>query len=518
MFHATPQKMLAGILLAVLSLPLLAACGSSAPAASPTEMIFAAELRGLEKIKCPSFTPQGVEITCGTLEVPENYEKPDGRKIDIFVTIVHSPNPSRASDPLVLLPFSPVFSIVDQLYYIVQAFGDLLQTRDVVFYDYRGLGAGGGPVLDCPELVPVFYANLQESGPNALESGMARAQEAWRTCRETLYNAEIDPTQYTARQMAADLDALRLTLGYSQYNLFGGGFGADVAVTMIQNYPQAVRSAILVNFVPPLQYTTLEASAISLQNSLDQMFSACGNDQDCRLAYPDLKNEFFAAADQLNAQPAAIKIFLPGDSSLTEIQFDGYNLIRLARDMLSSRDGMEELPLAISQVRHNEAVKLAIPIQQYWSLPPEVRIAMSISTQCSEIHTGYTGSGWALQGVQPVIQEALMWESSDVTSLCPDWNGAELPPPPAKGLAGDVPVLVMQGELDPYHTPEQVAETLAGMKNVVVVPFPNVSADIFGGLACPGVLAEQWLENPGRRLDTACTSETEPLDFKLPSP
>lgn len=518
MFRFTCQKLLPRLLLAALCLPLLAGCWSAAPAPSPTEMIFAAELRGLEKIKCPFFTPQGIEVTCGTLEVPENYEKPDGRQIDIFVTIVHSPNPRRASDPLVLLPFSPAFSIIDQLYYIIQAFGDLLQTRDVVFYDYRGLGAGGGPLLDCPELIPVFYANLQESGPNALESSLARSRDAWRTCRETLYNAEIDPTQYTARQMAADLDALRLTLGYSQYNLFGGGFGADVAVTMIQNYPQAVRSAVLVNFMPPLQYSNLEAAALSLQNSLDQMFSACGNDQDCRQAYPDLKNEFFAAVDQLNAQPAAIRIFLPGQSSLTEINFDGYDFLRLAREMLSSRDGVEELPLALSQVRHNEAAKLAIPIQQYWSLQSEVRIAMSISAQCSEMHAGYAGSGWAMQGVQPVIQEALIWESSEATSLCPDWTGAELPPPPAKGLSGDVPVLVMQGEMDPYHTPEQAAETLAGMKNVLVVPFPNVSADIFGGFACPGVLAQQWLENPGRRLDTACTSETEPLDFRLPSP
>src|ERR1044071_8892797 len=50
---------------------------------------------------------------CGTLTVPENYDKPDGRKIDLFIARVPAISLNKAPDPLFLIAGGPGTSAVD---------------------------------------------------------------------------------------------------------------------------------------------------------------------------------------------------------------------------------------------------------------------------------------------------------------------------------------------------------------------------------------------------------------------
>jgi hypothetical protein len=131
--------------------------GFLAPKPTPTPLISSSfdPARGMNEVKCPFTGPQGVDFTCYQLEVPEDYAQIEGDKIELFATVIHSPNPVPARDALVLLPQNAGLSLTDQVAYIGGQLGELLEDRDLVYYEYRGLEQSGVD-LNCPEFYQAY--------------------------------------------------------------------------------------------------------------------------------------------------------------------------------------------------------------------------------------------------------------------------------------------------------------------------------------------------------------------------
>jgi pimeloyl-ACP methyl ester carboxylesterase len=66
----------------------------------------------------------------------------------------------------------------------------------------------------------------------------------------------------TLAQLAADIEALRTTLGFDAITLFGHSFGGFVAMTYAQLYPSRVRGLLLIDSAPP---------DLALEQKLDQL-------------------------------------------------------------------------------------------------------------------------------------------------------------------------------------------------------------------------------------------------------
>jgi proline iminopeptidase len=66
----------------------------------------------------------------------------------------------------------------------------------------------------------------------------------------------------TLAQLAADIEALRVALGFDAITLFGHSFGGFVAMTYAQTYPSRVRGLLLIDSAPP---------DLALEQKLDQL-------------------------------------------------------------------------------------------------------------------------------------------------------------------------------------------------------------------------------------------------------
>jgi len=88
---------------------------------------------------------------CGTIEVPEDRDKPDGRRIAIHFAVLPANTLSPRPDPLLLLPGGPGQS-ADALVPFASRLAEVRRTRDVVLVDPRG--AGRSAPLDCAALKP----------------------------------------------------------------------------------------------------------------------------------------------------------------------------------------------------------------------------------------------------------------------------------------------------------------------------------------------------------------------------
>jgi len=233
-------------------------------------------------VECPFDIPAGVTtaIECGYFTVPEDWEDSSNTNVvDLMVVTLSSRSATPLADPIFFLEGGPGGSAtlgVDVWYQL-----PLLDNRDMILFDQRGTGFSI-PSLDC--------AGIDE----------AEDTEAIVTdCRNNLANQGIDLSSYTSEYSANDVNAMREAFGYDQINLVGISYGTRLGLTIIRDYPEIVRSAVLDSVYPP-NINTSERSVPDLYDILQDVFADCAADSACNAAFPDLQTRFWAAVDNID--------------------------------------------------------------------------------------------------------------------------------------------------------------------------------------------------------------------------
>lgn len=261
------------------------------------------------------------DITCGTLDVPEDWSDPDGRRIQIGYLVLESTATQPSPDPVVFLAGGPGSSPLTNAEIWARFFTGLRQERDVVFFDQRGTrlssplrceAATEAMALVLPPplqpsatddtLAPVHPAEL--SNPDAL---LQQAREQYGpiadACVQQLTATGVDLSQYTTTASANDAVALVKALGYDDYNLYGISYGTRLALEVMRNHPASgLRSVVLDSTTPP-DVKVYEQVAAGSHEVAIQLFADCERDPACNAAYPDLKARFIALLARLRTEP-----------------------------------------------------------------------------------------------------------------------------------------------------------------------------------------------------------------------
>jgi hypothetical protein len=180
----------------------------SEPAATSYEPLF-------EPAACQFDVPEGREVECGYLTVPEKHAQPgNGRTLRLHVAVFESDNPNPAPDPIVYLAGGPGADALEVVQFEFEtAFAPLLADRDLILFDQRGTGYSE-PSLACPEISDVTYEML------ALDLGFeevaARNADALFEWRDRLVGEGVVLSAYNSAESASDVNALRLALGYDE--------------------------------------------------------------------------------------------------------------------------------------------------------------------------------------------------------------------------------------------------------------------------------------------------------------
>src|SRR5262245_10586303 len=193
-----------------------------------------------EEIPCPRFVTAAAEtdLTCGHLIVPEDRSDPADGTIELFVTIASPADGPTQADP--------IFGIGRELNWTNPAARPGLTAassgRVQVNIDPRGAGYSQ-PNLRCPE---VRALTLPETGITlgtpAMEDALVDAAQA---CHDRLAADGVDLADYNVAEMAADVEDLRIALGYDSVNLLTYGTASEVLYEVLRTYPDHIRSAVL---------------------------------------------------------------------------------------------------------------------------------------------------------------------------------------------------------------------------------------------------------------------------------
>jgi pimeloyl-ACP methyl ester carboxylesterase len=96
-----------------------------------------------EKVPCPFDSSKSLlPVTCGRLKVPENYQDPKGRSIEIAFMVVKAQKNVDPENPLIYLNGGPGgTSLIDAEMLVTRpGVHQIVVDRDWVFLDQRGTG------------------------------------------------------------------------------------------------------------------------------------------------------------------------------------------------------------------------------------------------------------------------------------------------------------------------------------------------------------------------------------------
>lgn len=492
------------------------ACTSepSGPAASPsaegetTSAVF-------ESAPCPSPNVAGVpaldfpaNVRCGYLTVPENRTKPDGKQIKIFVARAPAVSPTPQPDPIVWLAGGPGGAGSFQVATMVKE--GVNADRDVIFVDQRGTHHAE-PRLSCPEYDRFVHDAI--GVPFTAESTTAADAAVVKACHDRLVAEGNDLAAYDTAENAADIADLRVALGIPEWNVYGVSYGSKLALTVLRDHPQGIRSVVLDSVSPPAN-NIVENWWAAPASSFRAIFAACAAQPACAAAYPNLEADFFATVRRLTDSPLVVQTTDPATGAPVTVNVDGFPFA-YAVIMASERGDASRVPKMIADMARGdsaETVAAVLALQDPEDIVGLGGHALAFSVFCRE-HADLTTEDAALASARSVLPQfpdqvlKLQPKQGRLFTECPVWDvGADAAA--TAPTVSDVPVLIIEGALDAATAPEWVDIVRPGLPRSQYVEFPLTGHSVLGKHPCAMTVMQAFLADPTAPVDGSCAAGT----------
>ncbi|HWQ11375.1 MAG TPA: alpha/beta hydrolase, partial [Roseiflexaceae bacterium] len=460
----------------------------------------------------PAEAHEGEDIECGYLTVPEEHAHPEGPTIRLAVAIVKSQDPSPAPDPLVMLQGGPGGSTID---YFSQALfmppASLLRAdRDIVLFDQRGT-LYSQPALTCPEDIALVERTIERRLSD--EEAERLSLEAAQACRARLIREGVDLSAFDSLENAADVEALRVALGYEQINLYGVSYGTLLALHVMRQHPAGLRSVIL-DAVVPAQTNFLAEVPRSQDRAFGELFAACRADPACDVAFPNLERRLFDLVERLNREPARVPVTDPETGKSYRMVMDGDDFLGLMFQLLYASEVLPALPLLVDRVAAEDYTFLS-RVAPLIVFDRTIAAGMYYSVICAE-DADFTMADVDLAGVRKPFVEDAERSARTLARLCRQWGVQPLPDSVDAPVTSDIPTLVLNGRFDPITPPafgEQAAQTLT---NSYVFTFGNTAHGSAVAGPCPASIVLDFLADPTTRPDASCIAAHPAPEFLTP--
>ena len=445
----------------------------------------------------------GVEgtVRCGQLRVPEDPRRPKGRSISLFVVVLPSIGPGQSHEPWVEIAGGPGNAATDFARSYVTDYRFIRQGRDVLLVDQRGTGRSNG--LYCEELALHRVSSFFPRWPI----------QAVRTCKARL-SKKSDLSQYSSRNAAHDLDAVRRWLGYSRLNIFSSSYGTRAALEYMRLYPRSVRSAILWGVVPPDFRRPLYYPRDG-QQALDKLMEDCRADPKCRRSFRNVDNELAKLMTDLSRTPHGLIIKHPVTGARLETKITPAGLAQAIWVALNYPDKAHRLPMAIHAAAAGDwapfvtlDVATEAPRRIYYN-------AMHLSVACPEETSQINLDD--LRRPQPRSFMPLE-RTFEYIEACRSWGLHPVGRAQLQPVRVSVPTLILSGEMDPVTPPAWGDKAHAALPNSrhIIVRHLSHERNGLSGAECLDRIFVRFVSDPtARHLDTACIDSIAPPPFTI---
>lgn len=386
----------------------------------------------------------GGSFQCATLAVPLDYANPGGTQISIGVIRRPATDPARRIGVLLMNPGGPGGSAVD----LVRGAGvgaDIRARFDLVGFDPRGVGRS--TKLNCHSTIQSYFATDPSPDSDAEWAAFDTAAAVFASeCGAA--NASL-LAHIGTRDVARDMDSLRIALGESKISYLGYSYGTTLGAVYADMFPGNLRAAVLdgaYDFFSVTGDEQLRRQSVGFEGALDAFLANCAATA-CPLA---ASGDPRAALDRLFAQvemapipaPGSDRALGPGEANLG-VSYGLYSRslwgqLSVATAAALSGNGSPLVSMADAYLQRNSSgtypnlheVYVAVSCRDYaWPDTPAAFRALAASAAASAPHFGAPN----------LLQSALP---------CATWPAPSDPltPPRAEGAP---PIIVIATTNDP---------------------------------------------------------------------
>ncbi|NOK57855.1 MAG: hypothetical protein GFH27_549287n159 [Chloroflexi bacterium AL-W] len=467
---------------------------------------------------CRVAIPEGVQAECGDLVVLADRSQPDGPTIRLAVVRLPATGPNPSPTPVVYLAGGPgqAGNVGLSLFTTDESpSSKLRENHTLLLLDQRGTGVSQ-PSLACPEMDTV--ESTPDDGKTSPQAGRQVTLDAVAACHSRLVAEGEDLAAYTTAENAADVNDLRLALGAEQLDLYGASYGTRLALTVLRDYPQTVRSAVLSSVLPP-QADLQSGRALAFNDALETMFTACATDAACNGAFPNLRESFSRAAAQLDAEPITVRVRPLVGEQISPVRIDGQVFARAVYLMLLTSPVAPFTPALIDSAANRQYAALTIPFAFIFGISAGVSQGMSNSVNCSDEIAFISEQDF--RAAQGQILPELRAETQEVYDFakaqCAIWNVPQSPAIENQPVVSDVPTLILSGQFDPITPGSYGQEAAQTLSRSTVVELLGSSHDPASTSPCGVAITQRFLQDPTVAPDTGCADDT-PLVFATEIP
>ncbi len=426
---------------------------------------------------------------CGTLKVYENRSSRRGRMIELRVAVIKAQGANPAPDPIFYLAGGPGDAASEdgtrqQFPY------SLSQNHDLVFVDQRGTG-GSNRVL----------------APNGMDTWLNGLVAKF------IINFSMDAQYYTTSVAMDDLDEVRQALGYDKINLFGYSYGATAAQYYLRQHEEHVRTVIL-GGGSRLDIPVFERWASSGQQALDKVFDLCQADAACQASFPGLREEFSALLARLVTTPVKVKY---SDQPNETITYTPDYLAPVIRIMTKDARYVPSIPLFIHKAyQDNDWTGITQFIlsngnYEWWGDQVMERVI-----RCSEKWAAFDPNEVARLSEGSFLKGFDLWLSQEQAHACQNTPPGFTPEGQGPQPGSQVPVLIMNGAMDPIDPPENMAgaEALFPNSASIVLPYQGHSLSDYTAIMCMWAIEDEFIQSGSAQgLHTDCLKNIRPAGF-----
>ncbi len=330
---------------------------------------------------------------------------------------------------------------------------------------------------------------------------------AIRGCHDELRARGIDLGAYNVIENAADINDLRQALGYTKWNLAGGSYGGMLEQVEIRDFPAGVRSAVLFSPVPIGMLGGDNVS--SFARSLDKVFKLCKSNKGCSETYPHLKKTFYATIDSLRLHPLKVYVH-SGDNGNESYVVNSQDFVHLIFEMLYNENGISYFPATVNAFYRRDKKAVSKILSSGMGTDYQISEGMFLSDVCYDAPA--SRSKWEAEAAaHPDLKAIGFWNDA-----CTYWEPEHATPAELRPVKSDIPVMVINGYLDPITPPEKIKIVLNGFSNAQHVMLKDGTHSEPGErtIGCIRSLVSKFLNNPSKKTDTACVARISPLQFK----
>lgn len=424
-----------------------AGCGETNEDGNETERVSLRDLKLCERPNLPD------RLRCGTIDLPLERADPSLGSIEIAYAVL--PGKQEAGGPrkgLVGIEGGPGYGSIGSATFYQRLFGDVLESRDLIMVDARGTGLS--EPINCPDL---------QSGTTTPDIGVA-------ACAEQLGERS---GSYRTAAIADDIDSVLTALGYETVQVYGDSYGTYAAQSFAFRHPDRLERLALEGAFPVRGESAWYPS--TWRTAIRSLGIVCRRTPDCR-------GNAMARLDR----------FVAG------LKDDGYSLgpflDHLAEAGYSPPGSYREINRMVSSFLAGDRdpyFEMTKQVPDDIGAPAAYSVGMELTVSCNDYPMLWDKSSDQSERYRELLAEVRDYPKRAFSpftpreiALSPEYLYLEClaaprpdsfyePPADADAPAPDIPVLVVNGELDNVTSPEEGRATAALFPDSKVHMVPN---------------------------------------------